>query len=146
MKRSYLDFNFGSADSGAGSYSHRSPKMSCGTELVPVGRVTGLVDVISVALRGLCEVIRRLVCAGLFLFDLPQQVVQERAGAEAIARRVEPRVAQCFLDGDEIVERLLGVPDAAGGLHPDRDARRKIEITNCFYHHLSVGERGATGY
>src|ERR1700693_2247511 len=79
MKRSYFDFSFGSAVSGAGSYSHRSPNMSCGTELVlAAGRAMALGVVMSVALRGLCEVVGRLVCAGLFFFDLSQQVVQQR--------------------------------------------------------------------
>src|SRR5258705_57533 len=145
MNRSYFRFSFGSAVSGAGSYSHRSPKIRCGTELEPVARVTGLVDVISVALGGLSEVVRRLVSAGLFFFDLSQQVVQERAGAEAIARRVEPCVAQGFLDGDEVMERLLRGLDAACGLHSDGDARREVEIANGLDHHLCVRQSRASG-
>src|SRR6266511_2321293 len=98
----------GSADSGAGSYSQRSPKMSCGMFALPAPeRGTGLVDVMSVALRRFRVVVRRLIRARLFLVDLPHEVVQERARAEPVARRIEPCIAECLLYGDEIMQRLL---------------------------------------
>src|SRR5438552_755406 len=146
MKRLYFGFSFGSAVSGAGSYSHRSPNISCGIELVvAAGRAIALGVVMSVALRGLCEVVRRLVGAGLFFFDLPEKVVQQRARAEAIARRVEPRVAESFLDCDEVMKGLLRGSDSASRLHADGNSRRQIEIANRLYHHLSVGERRTSG-
>src|SRR5438309_1474184 len=144
IKSSYLAFSLGSAVSGAGSYSHRSPKISCGTALDPVALVTGLVDVMSVALRGLSEVVRRLVGASLFLLDLPQQVIQQRTRSKAVARQIQPRIAERLLDGDKIVQGLLGAPDAARRLHPDRNTRRQIKVANRFDHHLRVGERRAT--
>src|SRR2546423_6796736 len=143
MNRSYFGLSRGSAVSGAGWYSHKAPRISCGIEpLAAGGRAIALGVVISVALGGFCEVVRRLVRAGLFLFDLPQQVVEQRAGAEPIARRVEPGVAEGFLDGHEIVESLLRRADSSRRFHPDRDPRRQIEIANGFDHHLGVGERG----
>ena len=52
--------------------------MSCGTELdADVGRAIALGVVMSVALRRLGEVVRRLVRARLFLFDLPQATTYE---------------------------------------------------------------------
>src|ERR1700686_2548738 len=122
MKRSYLGFSFGSAVSGAGSYSHKSPKISCGIELVvAAGRAIALGVVMSVALRGLCEVIGRLIRAGFFLFDLAEKIVEQRARPEAIARRIEPRVAEGLFDGDEVVKRLLRRSDPTPRLHAHRN-------------------------
>src|SRR2546423_2134422 len=109
MNKSYFALSRGSAVSGAGSYSHKSPKISCGTEpLAAAGRAIALGGVISIALGSLCEIIGRLVSTGLFFLDLPQQIVEQRARAEAIASGIQPGIAQCFLDGDEIVQCLLG--------------------------------------
>src|SRR5207237_7093441 len=122
---------------GAGSYSHKSPKISCGIEPGAAGgRATALGVVMSVALRRLGEVIRRLVRPSLFLFDLSQQVIEQRAGAAAIARRVEPRVAEGFFDGYEIMKSLLGGAASARRLHPDCAHRRQIALANGLDHHL----------
>src|SRR2546423_2351394 len=145
MNKSYFALSRGSAVSGAGSYSHKSPKISCGTEpLAAAGRAIALGVVISIALGSLCEIIGRLVSTGLFFLDLPEQVVEQRARAETIASGIQPRVAQCFLDCDQVVQRLLGGSDAACGLHSDCDAGRQIKITDRFDHHLSVSEAGAS--
>src|SRR3954462_2119656 len=126
--RSYLTLSLGSAVSGAGSYSHRSPNISCGIELDPVALVTALVDVISITLGGFSEVIRRLVRACPFLFDLAKQIVQQRARSEAIARRVEPRITERFFHGDEVVQRLLRRSNPACRFHSDGSSRDQIEI------------------
>src|SRR5207237_1301594 len=142
MKRSYLSLMRGSAVSGAGSYFQRSPKISSGIGAFPV-RGTGRVDVISVALRRFGVVVRRLIRAGLFLVYRPHQIVEQRAGAEAVARIVEPRVAERFLDGDEKMERQLRRADSAGRLHSDRLACGEVVIAYRLEHHLVVGERRA---
>src|SRR5438105_285791 len=125
MNKSYFGLSRGSAVSGAGSYSQRSPKISCGIALDPVALVTGLVDVMSVTLGGLGEVVRRLVRAGLFLVDLAQQVVQQRARAKAVATGIQPGVAEGFLYGNEIVKGLLGSWNCTRRLHFDCASRRR---------------------
>src|SRR5689334_19165226 len=95
----------------------------------------------SVALGSFSEVVRSLIRSRLFFLDLSQQIVEQRAGTEAIPRRVEPRVAEGFLHCYEIVERLLRVSDSTGRLHSDRNSRRQIEVANGLDHHLGVGER-----
>src|SRR3982750_952551 len=106
--RSYLTLSFGSAVSGAGSYSHRTPNISCGTELDPVALVTALVDVISIALGGFSEVVRRLGRPRLFFFNLTQQIVQQRARGRENPRGNDARIAERLFDSDEIVEGLFG--------------------------------------
>src|SRR5881628_1991650 len=84
----------------------------------------------SVALGGFAEVIRRLVGAGFFFFELAEQIVEERAGAETVALVGEPRVAERLLHRDEKLQRLLRGADAAGGLHADGDAGIEVEIAD----------------
>src|SRR5689334_21849484 len=50
-----------------------------------------------ITLGGFAEIIRGLVGAGLFLLDLAEEVVEERGGAEAVPRVVEPVVAEGLL-------------------------------------------------
>src|ERR1019366_7466736 len=99
--------SFGSALSGAGSNSQRSPNMSSAR-----GRpVVLLAGGMSVALRGLAEVIRRLVRSGPLPLELPEEVVEERAGADPVPPGGEPRVAQGLLDRDQVLERVLRRPN-----------------------------------
>src|SRR5262245_24594832 len=76
----------------------------------------------------LAEVVAALVRAGLLFLELHQHVVEQRGGAEAEEVGGEPVVAQRLLDEAEVVERLLGGPDAACGLHPDALAGAVVEI------------------
>src|SRR4051812_43129469 len=155
MKSSYRGFSFGSAVSGAGSYSHRSPKISSGAGR-PLERVAGRVfffaevkvgmDELSfegaalvahgrrrtapydlIGLSRFTKVIRRLVSAGLFLLDLAKEVVEQRGGAETVSGVVQPLVAQRFLHRNEELQGLLGSADATGGLHCDRNAGIQVE-------------------
>src|SRR4051812_6410460 len=145
MKRSYRVSSLGSAVSGAGSYSHRSPNISCGIELAAAaGRATALGVVMSIILSRFCEVIRRLIRTRLFFLYLSQQIVEQRARTKAVPRRIEPRVAECLFNGHEIMQRLLRSSNSARRLHSDRDTCCEIEIPNRLDHHLGVGERRAS--
>src|SRR5690606_22163770 len=93
----------GAADSGAGPYSIVS-KMSATFTLPPSGHGVP---------------VRRRVPAGDVVLELPFDVAEERAGAEAEEVRAEPRVAQLLLHEDEPLERLLGGADPAGRLEAD---------------------------
>jgi hypothetical protein len=80
-----------------------------------------------------------------FLFDLAEQVVQQRGRAETVASVVEPVVAERFLDGDEKRERLFRRANAARGFHRDGDAGIEVVVADRLNHHLVVAERRIGG-
>src|SRR5262245_30500561 len=65
------------------------------------------------------EVVRALIAARPLLPDLHEHVVQQGRGTDAIQVRREPVRAERLVELDEILDGLLGLPDAAGGLHSD---------------------------
>src|SRR5438270_14030242 len=101
-----------SCDSGAGAYS--KPR---GTS----SSVTG-------------EVLRVLVAARLLLADLHQHVVEERGGAEPEAVGRQPILAERLVHNHEVLDSLLGVPDAAGRLHSDDAAGLLVAASDRLEH------------
>src|ERR1051326_3765308 len=97
-----------SVDSGAGAYvqSFGTGARSC---------------LCSSSVNG--EVVGALVRARLLLAELHEHVVQERGGADAVAVGREPVDAECLVDEDEVLDRLLRGAHAAGRLEAD-DASR----------------------
>src|SRR5215217_22593 len=91
------------------------------------------------------EVVRALVAAGLFLADLHQDVVQERGSAEAVEVRREPVDAKRLVGEHQVLDRLLRVADAAGGLEADAPAGFVVDVADRLEHHERDRERGRRG-
>ena len=67
---------------------------------------------------------------------------KQARGAETEEVRVEPRVAELFLDQNEIGERLFGLGDAARGLEADALAGALFELADHAHHHQRNGQVG----
>src|SRR3954451_4796147 len=107
-----------SRDSGAGAYVQSAGTMS---------------------VKG--EVVRALVDAGLLLAQLHQDVVQQGRRAEAVEIGRQPVGAERLVHEDEMLDRLLRLPDAAGRLEPDLPARLVVDVA----HRLEHAERHGQG-
>ena len=108
-------------DSGAGAYSK-------------AGSVIG---------QSTRHVVGAGVVAGAQLLALQQEVVEQAGGAEAEPVRVEPVGADGLVDQHEVLDRVLGRPDAAGGLEADLAAGGRAEVADRLEHHQ--GDREGRG-
>src|SRR5919205_4600626 len=108
-------------DSGAGAYSNRL--------------------VISVD----AHVVGAGVVAGAELLPLQEQVVEEAGGAEAEPVGGQPVGPGDLVDEDEVLDRVLRRPDAAGGLDADLTAGGGAEVAHRLEHHQADRQRGGGG-
>src|SRR5579859_1789040 len=116
--------------SGAGAYSQPA---GAGTEA----------SLFSTSVNG--EVVRALVAAGLLLADLHQHVVQERRGAEPVEVGRQPLRAERLVELDEVLDRLLRLADAAGGLHTDLPSGLLVDVADRLQHDQRHWQRGGRG-
>src|SRR3954469_22967799 len=70
------------------------------------------------------------VVAGAQLLPLQQQVVEQAGGAEADPVGGEPVRPGDLVDEDEVLDRVLRRPDAAGGLDADLAAGGGAEVAD----------------
>src|SRR3984893_14747310 len=88
------------------------------------------------------EVVARLVGARLLLGQLHQAVVEEAGGADPEPLRGHPVGAEGLVEEDQVVDRLLRGPDAAGGLEADPAAGLPVEVADRLHHHQRDGWSG----
>src|SRR2546423_5719577 len=108
-----------SRDSGAGAYSH-----PLGIAALAGLRATSRF----VLVNG--EVVRVLVAPGPLLPDLHEHVVEQARRAESVSVGSEPREPKGLVDLDEVLHRLLPLPDAARRLPPHDPPRLLLPVAN----------------
>src|SRR5713101_8289357 len=108
-----------SRDSGAGAYVQ-----SFGTGACSCFR--------SSSVNG--EVVGALVRARLLLPELHQHVVEERRGAQPIEVGRQPFWPERLVQLNEVLNGLLRLTNAAGGLHPHHPARLLANVPDRLEH------------
>src|SRR5687767_13823081 len=85
--------------------------------------------------------VRSGISPGHEMLELPLDIREERARAEAEEIGAQPAVAQLLLHQIEVLERLLRRADAAGRLESDRIAAPLVVLANHARHHEREGHR-----
>src|SRR6266496_2637938 len=75
-----------------------------------------------------------MVSARALFPQLHQDVVQQRRGAVAIEVRREPVGTEGLVELDEVLDGLLRLTDATGGLHSDLAARLLVDVPDRLEH------------
>src|SRR4051812_36166473 len=86
------------------------------------------------------EVVGSLVSALSLHANLHQYVVEQRRCADAKPRRCHPSWAECLVDDDEVLPRLLCVAYAAGDLEADHAAGLLVVVADGFAHTEGDGQ------
>src|SRR3954467_3315606 len=90
------------------------------------------------------HVVGAAVVAGAELLPLQEEVVEQAGGAEAEPVGGQPVGAGRLVDQDEVLDRVLRRPDAAGGLDADLPAGAGAEVADRLEHDQAdrQGRRG----
>src|SRR3954468_4187620 len=86
------------------------------------------------------------VVAGAQLLPLQEQVVEQAGGAEAEPVGGEPVGPGDLVDEDQVLDRVLRRPDAAGGLDPDLAAGGGAEVADRLQHDQADRQGGGGGH
>src|ERR1035437_2598988 len=105
---------------------------------------------LAIGVSAFSSVDRHVVGTGVMasgqLLPLQKKVVEQAGGPETEPGRVDPVIAGDLVDHHQVLQRVLGCPDAPSRLHPDLGSGERAPVAHRLEHHQRDGRCGGRRY